>query len=163
MNKFTPLVKGLLTTAAILGLTLFIYYTNRPSDSGLNYLVFLFYIAGIIWTLLDYKRFVNNSPKFGELFGQGFRCFIVVTAIMVSFTGIFTATHPEFAERDAKTYKEYLDKEIKDKTPGEKEEMVASFKKHYTTGLIYTAVFGYLIIGSIITAAGSGALLLRKK
>jgi Protein of unknown function (DUF4199) len=163
MKKFTPLAKGLFTATTILGLTLFIYYFKLPPDTKLNYLMYILYAAGIIWTLIEYHRFVNNLAKFGELFGQGFRCFIVVTLIMVVFKGIFIAAHPEFAEQDAKLYKEYLDKEIKDKTPAEKDEMVAMEKKQYTTKLIYSDIFGYLIVGSIITAAGSGIILLRRK
>ena len=164
MNKLTPLAKGLITTASMLGLTLFIFYSSQPSGSRLNYLVFILYAAGILWTLIEYHRFVNRSAKFSELFGQGFRCFIVITLIMVAFVGIFSATHPEFAERDAKIYRQYLDdKEVKDKLEAEKDQMAADFKKHYTTQLIYTAIFGYLIVGSIVTAAGSAILLLRRK
>ncbi|HLG39054.1 MAG TPA: DUF4199 family protein, partial [Chitinophagaceae bacterium] len=130
MNRLTPLAKALITTAAMLALTLYIFYSKQTS-SNLNYLVFVFYAGGIIWTLVEYHRFVNSSAKFSELFGQGFRCFIVITLIMVAFVGIFSATHPEFAENDAKNYREYLDKEVKDKTPAEKDEMASSFKKHY--------------------------------
>jgi glycerol uptake facilitator-like aquaporin len=163
MNKLTPLAKGLITAVVMLGLTLFIFYSNQPADSKLNYLVFVLYVAGIVWTLIEFHRFVNPAAKFSELFGQGFRCFIVITFIMVAFTGIFSAAHPEFAENDAKNYREYLDKEVKDKTPAEKDEMAANAKKHYTTGLVYSAIFGYLIIGSIATAAGSVIILLRRK
>ena len=162
MNKLTPLAKALITTAAMLGLTLYIFY-SKQTESNLNYGVFLLYAGGITWTLIDYHRFINSLAKFGELFGQGFRCFIVITLIMVAFTGIFSATHPEFAENDAKNYREYLDKEAKDKLPAEKDELAANFKKHYTTQIISTAIFGYLIVGSIVTAAGSAVLLLRRK
>src|SRR5262245_16725048 len=163
MNKLSPLAKGLITAAAILGLTLLIYYTNQPPDTKLNYLIYILYAGGIVWTLIEYRLYINGSAKFGELFGQGFRCFIVITLIMVVFTGLFSATHPQFAEQDAKLYREYLDKEVKDKTPAEKDEMVAAEKKQYTTKLIYSAIFGYLILGSIITAAGSVLIVLRRK
>ena len=33
--------------------------------------------------------------------------------------------------------------------------LVANAKKQYTTRLVYLTIFGYLIIGAIITAAGS--------
>jgi hypothetical protein len=35
-------------------------------------------------------------------------------------------------------------------------------KKQYTTGIVYLTVFGYLITGAIITAAGSAFLMRRK-
>jgi vacuolar-type H+-ATPase subunit I/STV1 len=163
MKKLTPLVKGLITAPIMLGLTLFIFYSKQTDNSLLNYLIIVVFAAGIVWTLYDYRRSVNPDAKFGELFGQGFRCFIVVTLIMVTFTGIFSAAHPEFAEKDAESYREYLKKEDKDKTPDEQEKMVENYKKHYTTQLVSTAIFGYLVIGSLITAVGSVILLLRKK
>src|SRR5690242_8114109 len=106
MNRLTPLAKGLITAVAMIGLEFLIYYTNQKAGSKLNLVAYLLFAGGIIWTLVDYHRFINPAAKFAELFGQGFRCFIVVAAIMVAFTGIFTATHPEFAENDAKVYKE---------------------------------------------------------
>jgi hypothetical protein len=163
MNRLTPLAKGLITAVVMLGLSLFIFYTKQSLDSPLSYLMYALYAAGIMWTLIEYRLFINSAAKFGELFGQGFRCFIVITLVMVMFTGIFSATHPEFAEDDAKLYREYLEKEIKDKTPVEKDELVANERKQYTTKLIYRSIFGYLIIGSIMTAAGSGVILLRRK
>ena len=163
MSRLTPLAKGLITSVVLLGLTLFIYYTNQPPDSKLNYLMYVIYAAGIIWTLIEYHLFINGSARFGEIFGQGFRCFVVVTLIMVVFTGLFSISHPEFAEQDAKVYKEYLDKEIKDKTPAEKDEMAAAEKKQYTTKLVYSAIFGYLILGSVITLVGSVLIAIRRK
>ena len=59
-------------------------------------------------------------------------------------------------------YKEQLVKEG-NKTPAEIEEMVAKAKKQYTTGIVSLAIFGYLITGAVITAAGSALLLMRRK
>src|SRR5262245_34165762 len=99
MSRLTPLVKGFITASVMLGLTLYIYY-RKESDSPLSYLLYAIYAAGILWALIEHHKFINSDAKFGELFGQGFRCFIVITLIMVTFTGIFTAAHPEFAEKD---------------------------------------------------------------
>jgi hypothetical protein len=147
----------------MLVVTLLLYYTNVPVNSTVQYIVFLLYAGGIIWTLLAYYRSAEYTGKFGDIFGKGFRCFIVVAVVMVTFTGIFSAAHPEFAEKDADNYREYLKKEEKDRNETEREEMVASLKKHYTLRLIYSASFGYLITGAIFTAAGSALLLLRRK
>ena len=163
MNRLTPLAKGLITAAAMVGLMLIIFYTHKTPDDKFDYLRILLYAAGIIWTLIEYFMFVNGTAKFSELFGQGFRCFIVVTLVMALFSGIFSATHPEFAEQDSKVYREYLELEVKDKTPAEKDEMAAVEKKQYTTKLVFSSIFGYLVLGSIITAAGSAIIVLRRK
>ena len=163
-QKITPALKGLITGLLMLAVALFLYYTKQPFDSGLQYLVYIIYAAGIVWTLISYRKSVATNPKFGELFGQGFRCFIVVTLVMVAFTGFFSAAHPEFAKEAAQHYKEELLKEKKgNRNPVEINEMVAKAEKQYTVQLISASIFGYLIIGAIVTAGCSALLIARKQ
>ena len=141
---------------------LILYYSNLPAESKLPYLiVYLFFAAGIGWTLISYSRSSSFTGKFADLFGQGFRCFIIAILIVVAFTAVFNMVHPEFAEEEAKYHKEALIKEG-NKTPDQIDELVTKAKKQYTTRVVYFTIFGYLIIGTIITAGGS-ALLMRRK
>ena len=161
MNKLTPLIKGIITGVVLVIVSISLYYSKLRVESKLHYSIYLLYAIGIVWTLISYFRSASFTGKFSDLFGQGFSCFIVVVLIMVAFTAIFSMLHPEFAEDSARYYKEDL---VKDgnKTPLEIEELVAKVKKQYTTGLVSLTIFGYLITGTIITAAGS-ALLMRRK
>ncbi|MGK2860420.1 MAG: hypothetical protein ACSLE0_00675, partial [Chitinophagaceae bacterium] len=93
MNRFTPLTKGILTGLLLVILSLTFYYSKLAVDSKLHYSIYFFYAAGIIWALISYSRSPSFTGKFTDLFGQGFRCFIVVTLIMVSFTAIFSMMH----------------------------------------------------------------------
>ena len=161
MIKLTPLVKGIITGVLLIITSLSLYYFKSPAGSGLNYIIYLLYAAGIVWTLVSYSRSAEFTGKFADLFGQGFRCFIVVILIMVAYTAIFSMQHPEFAEEAATYYREDLVKE-KNKTPGEIDKLVADAKKQYTTSLVSITIFGYLVTGALITAAGS-ALLMRRK
>jgi len=163
MNKITPLVKGLITGIVMLATTLLLIYTNQPANSGLQYIVYVLYAGGIAWTLIEYSRLDSYTGKFGDIFGQGFRCFIIVTLIMVIFTAVFSLTHPEIAEEAAKQYKADLIINEKNKTPAEIEYMVESAKKQFTTSNISLAIFGTLITGSLFTAVGAGLLLMRRK
>jgi hypothetical protein len=161
MNKITPLVKGIITGALMVITTLSLYYAKLPAGSMLHYAIYILYAAGITWTLISYSKSPSYTGKFADLFGQGFRCFIVVVLIMVAFTAIFSIMHPEFAEEAAQYAKEDLVKKG-GKTPAEIDELVAGTKKGYTTAIVYLTVFGYLITGGIVTAIGS-ALLMRRK
>jgi len=161
MNKFTPLVKGIITGILMVCISLLVYYTNLPADSGLHYSIYIIFAAGIMWTLISFSRSASFTGAFVDLFGQGFRCFIVATLIMVAFTAIFSMLHPEFAVEAAENYREELVKKGY-KTPAEIDKLVAQGKKRYTTGIIYLAVFGYLITGAVLTAAGSAFLMRRK-
>ncbi len=161
MIKLTPLVKGIITGVVLVATSLLLYYFKSPADSKLNYLIYVLYAGGIIWTLISYSRSAHFTGKFADLFGQGFRCFIIVILIMVAYTAIFSMQHPEFAEEAATYYREDLLKE-KNKTPAEIDKLVAEGKKQYTTSLVSITIFGYLVTGAIITAVGS-ALLMRRK
>ena len=161
MVKLTPLIKGMIAGILMVAISLLVYYTKLPADSGLHYSIYIIYAAGIIWTLVSYSRSSIFTGAFADLFGQGFRCFIVATLVMVAFTAIFNIMHPEFAVESAQYYREDLVKQG-NKTPAEIDSLVAKAKKQYTTGIIYLTVFGYLITGAIITAAGSAFLMRRK-
>jgi len=159
MNKSTPLVKGSITGILMVITRLLVYYKIIPE--GLYYLIYIIFAAGIIWTLIGYSRTPSFTGAIADLFGQGFRCFIVATLIMVAFTAIFNILHPEFAAEAAEFGREELVKKG-GKTPAEIDKLVDQLKKRYTTVEIYLTVFGYLITGAIITAAGSAFLMRRK-
>jgi hypothetical protein len=162
MKKISPLLKGFITGAVMVGITMIFIYTNQPANARLQYLGYILYAGGIAWTLIDYSRSVDYNPAFGSIFGQGFRCFIIITLMTVIFTAIYSTTHPEIAEEAAKLYKADLIKEG-NKTPAEIEQMVSNVKKQFVTGNVSLAVFGSLITGSVFTAAGAGLLLMRRK
>lgn len=162
-KKISPLIKGLITGVTMLVFALVMYLTKQTAESNLQYVNYVLYAGGILWTVFDYSRSETYTGKFGDIFAQGFRCFVIVTLIMVTFTGIFSKMHPEFAEESSVYYKEELLKTEKNRTPAEIEEKVALYKKQFTTGLVSTAIFGYLIMGTIFTAAGAGILLIRRQ
>lgn len=161
MTPISPLIKGVITGALMVIASLMFYYLKLPQQSPLHYLIYVFFTAGILWTLISYSRSASYNGSFIELFGQGFRCFIIIIVIMVAFTSIFTLLHPEFAEESAKFYREDLLKKGNN-TPQQIEEIVGKAKKQYTTTVVSLTIFGYLIIGTIITAAGSVFLMRRK-
>ena len=161
MNNLRPLVKGIITGTLMVISSLALYYSKTPRGSAIHYIIYVLYAAGIIWTLVSYSRMLSFTGKFSDLFGQGFRCFIVAILIVVTYTAIFSMMHPEFAEDAATHYRADLVKKG-DKLPADIDKMVNDAKKQYTTGVVYFTIFGYLIIGAFINAAGA-AILMRKK
>lgn len=159
--KLSPAVKGLITALIMIATALIIDAQKDTTDPRIQYLIFIVYGIGIIWTLLSFRLSASFTGRFTELFGQGFRCFIIVTLVMVIFTAVFIRMHPEFAEQEAAYQKEQLIK-TKDKTPVEIDDLVAKVKKQYPVRYISASIFGYLIVGAAITAAAS-ALLTRRK
>lgn len=160
--RLTPALKGVITGILMITVVLGVYYADR-SDSQVQYIIYGIYAAGVIWSLFAFGRSVSYTATFGQYFAQGFRCFIVVTLMMVAFTFVFNKMHPEFAEESAEAYRQELIKNPpKDMLPSEIDKAVIQYKNSYNTVLVYGSIFGYLIIGAGVTAIISGLLLLRK-
>ncbi len=158
--KLTPALKGLITGLLMIATALIIDKSGQQ-DIRLQYIAYAIYGAGIVWTLFGYVRTISHTPKFSELFSQGFRCFVIVTLIMVAFTFVYIKMHPELVEKEAAYQREELVK-LKGKTPEEIDQIIAGGKKGYMVKYVSASIFGYLIIGTVLTAACSGIIILRR-
>lgn len=161
LQKITPLIKGLITGLLMIATVTILFYAQKNADYRLQYLIYIFYALGIIWTLIAHSKSASFTGTFGNLFLQGFRCFIVVTLLMVMFIAGFNMAHPEFKEEMAVSYKDQLIKEA-DKTPLQIDTEITTFKKQYLVRLVSGSIFGYLLIGAGITAGVSALLIPRK-
>ena len=154
----TSTIKGIITGVCMILVSVAIYYYKGNFQNSLQYVTYTMYIAGILWSLLDYSRRTNNRT-FKNLFTEGFKCFIVVTFLMVAFTWIFIKMHPEMKNEMALKYKSELVKEG-NYTQAEIDKRVNMTRDFFQTAMTSAAIFGYLLIGSVITVIGS--LFLRK-
>ena len=162
MNKFTPLIKGLITGIAMVIIQLMLFKFKIPANSGWAYLVYGTYAAGIVWTLVSFSRTPEFTGKFGELFNQGFRCFIMIIVVLVIYVYAFRKSHPELIEESAQYYREQLVKEAK-RTPQEIDELVAKAKESDVAGNIQLTIFASLIIGVFFTAATAADIMIARR
>lgn len=158
--KLTPAIKGGITGLLMIVSSIIAFNSNLASNSPLHYTLYLFFGAGIIWTLLSYKKSPSYKGTFGEIFNQGFKCFIVAVLLMAIFTYTFDKMHPRFADEHSKALKENLIKENK-KTLPEIEDEVKQYHKNHSLILVFYAIFGNLIIGAGVTAIASLTLTKR--
>ena len=157
--RLSPTVKGLITGACMIASSVGIYYYKGNFQNNLQYITYTMYIAGILWTLGDYSR-KGNSRTFKNLFTEGFKCFIVVTLLMVAFTWIFIKINPGMKDEMAMKYKTEITTQG-NYTRAEIDKRVNQTREYYLTGMTAFAIFGYLLIGSIFTVIGS--FFLRKE
>jgi hypothetical protein len=161
MKTMSAKNKGLITGAVMIVWSFIIYRLKNDFDNGLQYIVYATYVAGILWTLLTFKKASENSITFKMYFSEGFKCFIVVTFLMVLFTLIFVLLHPELKEQLVALMKaDSVNK--KDMAPIDIENAIISAKKAFLPKLLMGAVFGYLAIGALITII-TAAILSQKK
>ena len=153
--------KGLITGLVMIGISLGIFYSGQPFDSPLQYLIYVVYAGGIVWTIREFSKSEENTNKFTPFFLQGFKCFIVITLLMVIFTIVFNKLHPEFKEGMVNAYRDEMIKKG-NSTPAEILKNIESAKDYYLTMLISGAIFVYLATGAVFTAATSLLFMKRK-
>ena len=133
----------------------FNYWT--PTTTQL--VVYLLFALSIFFTLW-FRR--DTSTTFGDYFQIGFRHFTLITLLMALFTYLFATTHPALREQAVQAAKELLLKD-QNKTPAEIEQDVKLYKEGYITALVSRSIFGYLMIGALVTALSSFLLTVQKK
>jgi Protein of unknown function (DUF4199) len=157
----SPAIKGLITGLIMIVLALIIYFSGQQPGSSLQYFIYAVYAIGIVWTITAWAKSASYTGKFGDAFQTGFKCFIIVALIMVLFTAVFSMLHPEFKEESAKYVREEMVKQ-NDKSPVEIDDAINNYKNRYTLILVFGAIFGYLIIGAVVSAITSLIITRRK-
>lgn len=127
-----------------------IFYIKGNFESNLQYITYALYVGGIIWTLNSFNRNNPDNKSFKDYFTEGFKCFIVISFLMVLFTFIFTKMNPAMKEQMGINYRADLVAKG-NYTPAEIDNMVQKAKDYFTIMLTSMAIFGYLIIGSMVT------------
>jgi hypothetical protein len=162
MKALNATKKGLITGVVMILISVGIFLVKGNFQNSLQYITYSAYVAGIVWTLLGFSSLNNHSHKFGEYFSQGFKCFIVVTLLMVIFTAVFLLMQPQLKDEMALIYKADLVKNGNYTMP-EIEDRIKMAKKSFVPSLIMGAVFGYLAIGVLVTVIAAGFLSQKNK
>ncbi len=162
MKNLSATNKGLVTGIVMILISIGIYFYKGNFENKLQYITYFTYIAGILWTLKTYKQSGDEIKTFKNYFTQGFKCFIVITFMMVVFTWIFLKSNPALKEEMANAYRLELLKSG-NKTTQEIDTMVMNAKQYFTTMLTSMAIFGYLLIGALVTVIAAAFLSQQKK
>jgi hypothetical protein len=162
MKDLSATYKGLITGALMIIIAIIIFFTKGNIDNPLIYLVYGTYIAGIIWTLLLFKKSPAENKSFKYFFSEGFRCFIVSTLLIVIFTWIYYRYNTTFRDEMLRNLRTDL-VDQKNYTITEIEDKVSQAKKMFLTIRTFIAILGYLVIGSLTTVIGAAFLSQQKK
>ena len=161
MKKLSPAIIGIITGAVMLLISIGIFSAKGSFENKLQYFAYAVYILGIIWAVSKYNPPTEEQRKFKSYFNQAFKCYIVVTLLMVIFTFVFLKLNPQMKTEMATNYKAELEKGG-NLTPAEIDARVQGAKDYYVTMLISVTSFGYLIIGSLISLVVALFFSLRK-
>jgi hypothetical protein len=162
MQNISSRNKGLITGAVMILFSVCIYLVKKDFENSLQYITYAMYVSGILWALLSFKKETGGTANFKQYFSEGFKCFIVVSLLMVLFTLVFILMHPEMKDQMAAARRAEL-ATMKDITPLDIENRIAMEKKAFLPSLLISAVFWYLAIGALISATAGAFLSVQKK
>lgn len=160
--KLNATIKGLITGILMVVAGFVLTYKNTPENSVIQYIGTLIYGLGIVWSIVAYAS-KKNAVRFGELFQQGFKCFVMATLVLAVYTFIYWKANPEKIDKMIADSKVERIKTAKDRTPAEIEEEATQTKKYFIPLNISGLVFSNLLVGAVVTMAVDGFIYLRKK
>ena len=154
---------GLITAALMIAVSLIAFYALQlPIESNFQWVIYLIFVAGIVWSLLSLFKSNIEAKSFKDYFSAGFKTFVIVALLMALFTYIFFTINIDF--RDAKiTENNKLLVAEGNHLPKEIEENAKQLKKLFMPIMISSAMFRYLIIGALVTVVGAGFLSTKNK
>ena len=163
MKRSTPTQKGVITGTLMVLASLFsLYVLKNPFESYFQFIVYSIFCAGIVWSLLTYSTTAGAKNSFKDYFSTGFKAFIVIALVMAVFTFAYFSLHPGFRDEKIAENSRLLALQG-DHLPKEIEENSKQLKKMFMPLMISSAVFRYLILGTLITVITAGFLSAKNK
>lgn len=163
MKLRTPAQKGLVTGATMVLASLFsLYVLKNPVESNFQFIVYLIFCLGIVWSLFAYMKSTAENKAFKDYFSIGFKTFVVIALIMAIFTFAYFSGNPEFRDSKIAENSKLLIQQG-DHLPNEIASNSEQLKKMFMPLMISAAVFRYLILGALITLIAAGFLSQKNK
>ncbi len=158
--KLTATYKGLITGAAMILVSLFLFYgLKKAHNDSSQMLVIMIYIAGIVWSLLSFRKKQSGELSFKSFFSEGFRTFIVATLIMVIYTAVFYKLNGQILAEAIKDNEAIINAQG-DRTAAEIAENSEKLKSIFMPMTISITTVTYLLFGAVTSVIGG--LFLRK-
>lgn len=143
-------------------LALFFFYgLKQQPDSEYQYIIYSVYSIGIIWSITAFSKTAGNETKFKEYFSAGFKTFIVITLLMVVFTGIFFKINPGILESKIELNNKLAVQEG-NHTPAEIEANANQMRSIFIPMMLTITTFMYLFLGALVSAITSGVIMQMK-
>ncbi len=145
----------MLLSLLLISTSLICFYGLKMPDNGSSqYIIFFVFITGLLLGLFHYRQ-LNLETSFKQLFGEGFKIFVVVTFFMVSYSWIFYKYNPQILE-EAITFNEQLIIKQGNKTMPEIAENTKKLRQIFIPMMLALKTIMYLILGTLVTVVASG-------
>lgn len=158
MSRINATRKGIIIAAAIIIVSLILFYIFKLPENGKSqYVILVSFIIGLLWTMIDFHRSQTASTKFKEYFTEGFKMFIVVTLLMVVYTFIFHTLNPQIMEKGIEENNALIAREG-NRTAAEISENANKLRSIFMPMMLFLTTMKFLILGTLVTVVTAGFL-----
>ena len=151
----TSTTKGIVISLILIVIALATYFLDLDASSGIQYVSYVIFIAGIIWSVIYYGKQIDHNATFGNYFAHGFKVAALVTAIMIIYVVIFVNLFPDMKEKAMEAARKNMEAKGK-MTPEQITQALTFTKKFFMVFAIGATLLGYLIFGALASLIGAG-------
>ncbi|MDQ2720768.1 MAG: DUF4199 domain-containing protein [Bacteroidota bacterium] len=151
----TTTTKAIVIALILIVFALATYFLNIQANGPLQWIGYIIFLGGIIWSVMSYGKQINYNSTFGNYFAHGFKVAALITAIMIAYIVIFIVLFPEFKEKAiAEARKAMLAKgNLSEEQINAGLEMT---RKFFMVFLVGGTLLGYLLFGALASLIGAG-------
>lgn len=151
----TSTTKGIVISLILIVIALISYFLNLDTSGPLQWIGYLVFIAGIVWSVNLYGKQMNHVSTFGNYFAHGFKTAAVVTVIMLLYVIVFIYLFPDMKEKGIEAARKKM--EAKGELSQDQISQGLEFtRKHFMLIAIAASLFFYLVVGAIAALIGAG-------
>ena len=140
--------KGIVIGLILVVLALATYFLDIKANGPLQWIGYVIFMGGIIWSVMSYGKQVSYNATFGNYFAHGFKVAALVTAIMIIYIIIFVVLFPEFKEKAIVEAR----KSMQEKNTLSEEQIKTGLdmtRKFCMVFLVGGTLIGYLVFGTL--------------
>ncbi len=162
MKNLSATYKGLVIGILMLIIAVITFYILKLPVTGNNqFIPMIIFIAGICWSLLSLKMHTETVVSFKTYFSEGFKTFVVVALIMVTYTFVFYKLNPQILENALKE-NNVLALKQGNHTPAEIDANSDKLRSIFMPMMLTINTIKYLILGALVSLIGAGFLSQKK-
>jgi len=150
----TPLTKGIVISLILIILGLVSYFLDLGNNKPMQYVGYLIFIIGIIWSVNLYGKQIDYNSTFGNYFAHGFKISAFVTVFMLIFTVLFLYLFPDIKEKAMEASRKGM--EEKHMTQEQISQAIGFVQKSFMVIAIAIILVFYLFFGAIASLIGAG-------
>ncbi len=151
----STVTKGIVIALLLIVFSLVLFFTNMDVQSPLRWLVYIIYLGGVIFSIVQYGKQIDHNATFGNYFAHGFKVSATVTVLMVIYIVVFSMLFPEMKEKAIDEARKAVNarENMSDDQRAQAVEMTKKLFMVFMVGgtLIYNLIIG--VIGALIGAA----------